>query len=160
MRLAVCARARVVRALRRCTVRAAKTAITKALADYPAVAALVPVERIFTTERAVLPTLPAIELLIVSSERSERPLIEHRMSVEITVSNPSEDGADELLDAIVTAVRQRLSDAEAESAPIILPSGEVALVELMGIRWSTSATDNKASIVRGAAIELSVSARR
>ena len=56
----------------------------------------------------------------------------------------------------MTAVRQRLSDAESESAPIILEDGSVALVELQGVRWSTTATDGKAGIVRAAAIAVGV----
>ena len=138
--------------------RAIKLAVAKALATDDAVALLVPAMSIYATERAVLPTLPAVEIVAVSSERTERPLIRHVLSVEITAAHQTEDGADELLDAIVLAVRQRLSVAEAESDPIVLPDGSVALVELQGVRWSTSATDNKASIVRGAAIGLAVSA--
>lgn len=138
--------------------RAIKLAVAKALATDDAVALLVPATSIYATERAVLPTLPAVEIVAVSSERTERPLIRHVLSVEITAAHQTEDGADELLDAIVLAVRQRLSVAEAESDPIVLPDGSVALVELQGVRWSTSATDNKASIVRGAAIGLAVSA--
>ena len=137
--------------------RSAKTAIAQALADDVAVSSLVPRTSVYATERATLPTLPAIELLIVSSERTDRPLLRHVLSCEVTVSHPTEDAADAALDAIVAAVRARLSDAESESAPIILPSGAVALVELQGVRWSTSATDGKASVVRAAAIALAVS---
>ena len=159
LRRAVCARPRVVRAVRRCAVRAAKAAIADALRADDAITALVPTEQIFTTERATLPVLPAIELLVVSSERTDRPLIQHVLSCEITVSSPTEDGADEALDRIVTAIRARLSSAESESDPIVLEDGSVALVELRGVRWSVSATaDNKASIVRGAAIGLAVAA--
>ena len=136
--------------------RAAKAAIAKALRDDPAVLALVPAAQVFATERAVLPVLPAIEVLAVTSERTDPPLIRHEMSVEVTVGHPAEDEADELLDRIVQAIRGRLSDAESESAPIILEDGSTALVELQGIRWSTTSADNKAGIIRGAAIALAV----
>ena len=46
------------------------------------------------------------------------------------MAGPSEDATDETLDAIVTAVRERLSAAEAEGDPIILPDHSTALVEL------------------------------
>ena len=139
------------------SMRAAKAAIAKALADDDAVSELVPTEQVYAVERATIPQLPSIEVLAVTSERSDRPLIRHVLSCEITVGDPTEDGADELLDRIVTAIRARLSDAESGSDPIVLPSGAVALVELQGVRWSTSATDGKASsIVRAAAIAVAV----
>ena len=137
--------------------RASKAAVAKALATDDAVAALVPVEQIFTTERATLPVLPAIEIVAVSSVRMDRPLLRHVLSCEVTVSHQTEDGADELLDGIVAAVRARLSDAESETAPITLEDGSVAMVSMQGVRWSTSATDGKASVVRAAAIALAVS---
>ena len=136
--------------------RAAKLAIARSLADDPAVALLVPEAQVFAVERATLPVLPSIEIVAVTSARTDRPLIRHEMSVEVTAAHPAEDEADELLDRIVTAVRQRLSDAESESAPIILEDGSVALVELQGVRWSTTATDGKAGIVRAAAIAVGV----
>ena len=37
-------------------------------------------------------------------------MVKHSMSIEITASDPTEDGADETLDSIVAAVRARLSD--------------------------------------------------
>ena len=78
------------------------------------------------------------------------------LSVEITVANPDEAGADELLDTLVTRIRGRLSDADAGGDPIILPDGSSLVVELLGVRWSTSASDGT-SIVRGAAIAVAVS---
>ena len=60
-------------------------------------------------------------------------MVRHALSVEVTVRDGREDGADELLDAVVRAVRQRLS---AGASPIALASGEGALVELHGTRWS------------------------
>ena len=122
--------------LRRSAVRSAKLAIAKALAADPAVSALVPAAQIYAVERATLPVLPAVEIVAVTSARTDRPLVRHELSVEVTVTHPGEDEADELLDRIVTAVRQRLSDAESESAPIILEDGSAALVELQGVRWS------------------------
>ena len=136
--------------------RAAKAAIAKALAADPAVSALVSAERVYAVERATLPVLPSIEIVAITSERSNRPLIRHVLSCEVTVSHQSEDGADELLNAIVTGIRARLSDAESESAPITLEDGSAALVELQGVRWGTTATDGKTSVVRGAAIALVV----
>ena len=137
--------------------RTVKLAVAQALADDPAVSALVPAEQVFATERATIPSLPAIEIVGVTSERTDRPLIRHVLSCEITVSDPTEDGADSALDAIVQAVRGRLSSAEAESDPVVLEDGSTALVELQGVRWSTSATDGKASsIVRAAAVALAV----
>ena len=135
--------------------RASKLAIRDALASDEAVACLVPVEQIHSTEKAVLPVLPAIELVAISSERTDRPLIKHQLSCEVTASDRSESGADETLDTIVAAVRRRLSAAEAEVDPIVLSNGETALVELGGVRWSVSA-GGPSSVIRGAAIALSV----
>ena len=80
----------------------------------------------------------------------------HQLSAEITVSSTSEDEADKLLSSIVTALRGRLSSAEAESDPIVLPDDSTALVELQGVRWATTAVD-QASIIRAAAVGLAVS---
>ena len=133
--------------------RAAKVAIRNALAADLPITRLVPAASIFSVERATLPTLPAIELVSVASERTDRPLVEHQLSVEITVKSSSENGADEKLDAIVQTVRARLHAAESEADPIILPDGSAALVVLGTVRWSVSAGDS-ASTIRGAAIAL------
>ena len=114
------------------------------------VSALVPAAQIHSVERATLPSLPSIELITVASSRTDRPLIRHELSCEITVSHVSEDGADAKLDAIVQAIRGRLSAAESESDPIILADHSTALVELGGVRWSISAGDT-AGVIRGAA---------
>ena len=136
--------------------RASKLAIAAALAADPAVAALVPESQIFAVERATLPTLPAVELVGVTSERQDTgPLVRHELSIEITVSHASEDGADTLLDSIVAAVRSRLSDAEVESRPITLPDGSVVVIGLAGTRWSVSASD-PSGVIRGAAVSLTV----
>ena len=158
MRRDIRARAFVVCKLRGgASMRAVKQALAQALAADDAVALLVPATSIFAVERSTIPSLPAIEIVAVASERADRPLIRHVLSCEITVSDPTEDGADSALDAIVQAVRGRLSSAEAESDPVVLEDGSTALVELQGIRWSTSSTDGKASsIVRAAAIALAV----
>ena len=136
--------------------RTVKQAITKALADDDAVSALVPTERIYAVERSTLPTLPSIELIALSSEPQESgPMVRHSMSCEITVSDPTAEGADEQLSAIVAAVRRRLLDAALGSNPIALPDGSVAVCELEATRWSTSAGDT-ASVIRGAAVALAV----
>ena len=45
-------------------------------------------------------------MIAVSSERvDDGPLVRHELSVEITVSHTTEDGADALLDELVRAVR-------------------------------------------------------
>ena len=136
--------------------RPTKVAIAAALASDPAVAALVPPAQIYATERATVPTLPSIEVIGLSSERVDTgPMIVHALSVECTVSHATEDGADELLDGIVLAVRQRIGAAEHDTRPIALASGEGALCVLAGTRWSISASA-ASGIVRGAAIALSV----
>ena len=135
--------------------RASKVAIRDALASDDAVSELVPSAQIHATERAVLPVLPAIELVAIDSERTDRPMIRHRLTCECTVSHPTEDGADEALDAIVQAIRARLNAAETESSPIVQPDGSLVLVELGDVRWSVSAGDT-ASVIRGSAIGLSV----
>ena len=135
--------------------RATKLAIAAALADDPAVSALVPAAQVFSVERATIPTLPAVELIGISSERiGDGPLVRHSMSCECTVSDPSEDAADTKLDGIVRAVRARLSDAADSTRPIALASGEGVTVELQGSRWSVSAAD-ASSVIRGASVSLS-----
>ena len=134
--------------------RGAKLALAEALRTDTAVAALVPAGQVFAVERATLPTLPSIEVIGVRSERVDTgPLVTHELSIEVTVTHPTEDGADELLDGIVTAVRRRLLDAERSELPIALDSREVVLVELKGSRWSVSASGT-AGIIRGASIAL------
>ena len=133
-----------------------KVAVRDALRADGAVTDLIPPGQIFAVERATLPSLPAIELIAVNSERTDRPLIRHELSVEITVSDTVEDSADELLDRVVTAVRGRLSAAESGESPVILPDGSTALVELLGVRWSVSA-GGPSSVIRGAAIALGTS---
>ena len=133
--------------------RAIKVAIAAALAADAAVAELVPAAQIFAVERATVPTLPSIEVIGVSSELVDTgPLVRHQLSIEVTVRRAAEDAADEALDAIVRAVRQRLGAAE---PPIALASRRGVLVVLGGTRWSVSAKD-ATTIVRGAAISLSV----
>ena len=135
--------------------RTVKLAVRDALVSDEAIRLLVPPPQIHSVERAVLPTLPSIEVVGVSSEVQETgPLIGHSMSVEVTVSHATEDGADERLDSIVAAVRVRLQAAEVETNPIVMPSGAVAVCELLGTRWSTSA-GGQSGVVRGAAIALS-----
>ena len=136
--------------------RATKTAIAAALLSDNNVTTLVPPAQIYAVERATLPTLPAVEVIAVSSERvGDGPMVKHALSVEITAAHSTEDGADELLDAVVRAVRQRLSAAEHQIAPIALASGKGCLVVLNGTRWSISAA-NASGVVRGASVALSV----
>ena len=49
--------------------RATKQAIAEAIRTDAAVAELVPLGQVFAVERAVLPTLPSVECIAVSSER-------------------------------------------------------------------------------------------
>ena len=135
--------------------RATKVAIAAALRTDAAVSGCVPDAQIFATERAVLPSLPSVEVIGVSSERvDEGPMIRHELSIECTVSHQAEDGADELLDSIVRAVRARLRDAEHSTRPIALASGEGCLCVLGGPRWSTSAA-NTSGVIRGASVSVS-----
>ena len=137
-------------------IRAVKQAIAAALREDAEVAALVPDAQIFAVERATVPTLPAVEVIGLSSERvNDGPLVRHELSVEVTVSHATEDGADELLDAVVRAVRQRIDAAERQLPPIALAGGEGALCTLGGTRWSVSASSTS-SVIRGAAVALSV----
>ena len=135
-------------------VRASKIAVAAVLAE--AVDGLVPANQVYSVERAVLPVLPSVEVIGVTSERQESgPLNRHELSIECTVSHPSEDGADEALDAIVAAIRGRLCEAETGIDPVVLPSGAVAVLELQGTRWSVSA-GSASSVIRGSAISLAV----
>ena len=94
--------------------RATKLAIAAALRTDAAVAELLPGSQIFSVERVTIPILPSIEVIAVSSERVDTSaLIRHELSVEITASHTGEDAADESLDAIVRAVRRRLSAGRA-----------------------------------------------
>ena len=136
--------------------RPVKVAIAAALRTDEAVSELVPDTQIFAVERSVLPSLPAVEVIAVSSERvDDGPMVRHELSIEVTVSHPTEDAADELLDAVVRAVRQRIDAAERQLPPIALAGGEGCLCVLHGTRWSVSASATS-GIVRGAAIAVSV----
>ena len=139
------------------SMRAVKTAIAQALATDEAVAELVPAPQVFATERAVLPLLPSVEIVgIDSTPQEEGPLVRHLISIEVTVRAQSEDDADESLNGIVRAVRQRLSDATQQVRPIITrEDGEVVPVGLLATRWSVSASD-ASSVIRGAAVAVEV----
>ena len=133
--------------------RATKQAVAEALRTDAAVKELVPATSVYAVERATLPTLPAVEVIAVSSERvGDGPMVKHELSIEVTAAHSTEDGCDVLLDAIVTAIRQRLDAAERQLPPL---DDEGALCELHGTRWSVSAS-SASGIVRGAAISLSV----
>ena len=136
--------------------RATRQALAAALAADDAVSELVPAAQVFAVERTTVPTLPSIELIGVTSERVDTgPMVRHELSVECTVSHQAEDGADELLDSIVRAVRARLRDAEHSTRPIALASGEGCLCVLGGTRWSISAPSTS-GVIRGASVSLSV----
>ena len=136
--------------------RAVKQALAAALRADTAVAALVPATSVYAVEKATIPTLPAVELIGLTSERIDTgPMVRHELAIECTVSHATEDGADSLLDAIVAVVRGRLAASETTVDPINLASGEAALCVLGGTRWSVSA-QSTSSVVRGAAISLSV----
>ena len=134
--------------------RATKVAIAAALAADTAVSDLVPVSQIYAVERATIPALPSIELIGVTSERQATALVRHEIQVEITVAATTEDAADETLDAIVKAIRGRLSAAENGISPVTLAGGANAVVVVQSVRWSISASD-KASVIRGASIAVS-----
>ena len=135
--------------------RPVKVAIAAALRTDAAVSALVPEVQLFSVEKATVPVLPSIELIGVTSERvNDGPMIRHAMNVEVTVSHATENGADELLDSIVRAVRGRLRDAEHSTRPIALASGEGCLCVLGGTRWSISAA-NTSGVIRGASVSVS-----
>ena len=115
-----------------------------------------PAQILRNVERATVPQLPSIEVIGLSSERVDTgPMVVHALSVECTVSHATEDGADELLDGVVLAVRQRIGAAEHDTRPIALASGEGALCVLAGTRWSISAA-NTSGVIRGASVSLSV----
>ena len=134
--------------------RPTKLAIADALRTDPAVGELVPAAQVFSVEHATVPTLPSIEVIGISSERvGDGPMVRHELSVEVTVSHQTADGADEALDAIVRAVRQRLGAAEDSIEPISLAGGEGVLVVVHGTRWSVSAND-QASVIRGASLSV------
>ena len=98
----------MVLALRGGDVRAAKQAIADALRATLAYEH-VPASQVHAVERATLPNLPSVEVIgLTSSPQEIGPLIRHELSIELTVSAATEDGADEQLDSLVTAVRRRL----------------------------------------------------
>ena len=136
--------------------RQTKLAIAAALAADAAVSELVQTAQVYAVERSVVPTLPSIEVIGLSSERADSgPLLVHELSIEVTVGHSQEDAADELLDSIVRAVRARLSAAETTDDPIALATRETVVVELKGTRWSVSGSA-ASGVVRGASVALSV----
>ena len=136
--------------------RATKQAVAEALRTDAAVSTLVPATSVYATERATVPQLPSIEVIGLSSERvDDGPLVRHELSVECTASHQTEDGCDELLDAVVRAVRLRIGAAEHQLTPIALATREGCLCTLGGTRWSISASGTS-GVIRGAAVALSV----
>ena len=138
--------------------RPVKVAIAEALRIDPAVSELVAPTQIYAVERSTIPLLPSVEIIGVTSERvGDGPMVRHALSCEITVASATEDAADAALDAIVRAVRARLSAAENSNDPISLADGEGVLVVLEATRWSVSAAD-KASVIRGASVSVTAEA--
>lgn len=133
--------------------RATKLAIAEALRTDASVAQTVPPGQVYSVERATLPTLPSIECIGVSSEPIDSAMVKHSIAIEVTVTSAAEDDADALLDAIVRAVRRRLSDAEQGGDPISLVSRQTVLCELGGTRWSVSASGSS-GVIRGAAVDV------
>ena len=98
------------------SMRASKIAVAAAIAE--AVTDLVPESQVYSVERAVVPVLPCVEVIGVTSERQERgPMLRHELTVEVTVSHVSEDSADTLLNSIVGSVRGRLLASETGEGP-------------------------------------------
>ena len=109
---------------------------------------------IYAVERSVLPKLPSIEIIGVSSERvGNGPLARHTMRIEVTVGGQSEDDIDDRLDELVGAVRRRLDAAEQGIDPVVLADGQNAIIELGGSAWSVSAPGG-GGVIRGASISL------
>ena len=118
---------------------------------------LIPAAQVFPVERATISTLPAIEVIAISSSRVDGgPPVKHELSIEVTVSHQTEDGADELLDSIVAAIRAASAQLRTASNPISLAGGGNVLVELGATRWSISAADASTTI-RGASIAVEAS---
>ena len=133
--------------------RPVKVAIATALAADDAVSALVPAAQIYATERATLPTLPAVEVIAVSSERvDDGPLVRHALSVEVTVSHATEDGADALLDDAVRAVRQRIDAAERQASQRLRWRTAQAVCACLVGHAGPSARRLRRASIRGAAI--------
>ena len=134
--------------------RATKQAIAEALRTDRALSVLVPDAQVFAVERATIPTLPSVEVIGISSERVDSgPMVRHELSIECTCSHATEDAADLALDAIVRAVRARLSGAEDSTRPIAFAGGAGVIVELQGSRWSVSASD-AATVIGGASVSV------
>ena len=134
--------------------RQARLAIARALADDAAVSELVSEASIYAVERATLPVTPCIEVIGIRSEASDY-LAKHEASIEVTVTHATPVGADELLAAIVSAVRGRLLHAQSTTGPIALPSGARLSVEVGDTRWSVSVA-GKGGVNRGAAVAVTV----
>ena len=113
----------------------------------------IPNESIFSVEQAVMPKLPAIEVIAISTSLQARPLVQHTMSVQCTVAGQTEGGVDDALDELVSTVRRRLSAAEHEYDDIVLDDGQAAVIELGGTNWSTTA-QGSGGVVRGATVAL------
>ena len=134
--------------------RATKQALATAFREDPALAELVPPGSIHAVERASIPTLPAVEIIAVSSEATEY-LVRHEIALEVTVSHATEDAADEALNAIVAALRGRLLRAQSSLDPIADDTGSALTVDLGGTRWSVSAKGS-GGVLRGASVAVTV----
>ena len=134
--------------------RRTKQALAAALRGDPVLTELVPPGSIHAVERASIPTLPAVEIIAVSSEATEY-LLRHELALEVTVSHTTEDAADEALNAIVAALRGRLLAAQSSLDPIADDTGSTVTVDLGGTRWSVSAKGS-GGVLRGASVAVTV----
>ena len=132
--------------------RTVKVAIAKALA------AAVETVPVYAVERATLPTLPAVEVIGLTTKLQESgPLYRHLLAIEITASAATEDAADERLDDLAGSVCGRLMAAARRDDPILMPGDSIALVTVGDTRWSRSGR-GASGVVRGVAIAVTVEA--
>ena len=134
--------------------RRTKQSLAAALRDDHVLTELVSPSSIHAVERASIPTLPAVEIIAVSSEAADY-LVRHELALEVTVSHATEDKADEALNAIVAAIRGRLLRAQSSLDPIADDTGSTVTVELGGTRWSVSAKGS-GGVIRGASVAVTV----
>ena len=134
--------------------RATKVAIASALRADPNID--VPSTGVYAVERSILPKLPSVEVIGVSSERvGNGPMVQHAMRIEVTVGGQSEDDIDDQLDELVGAVRRRLDAAENGNEHIAQTDGQNALVTLGSTAWSVSAQGG-GGVIRGASVSILV----
>ena len=129
--------------------RPVKLALAAALASDNTVTALVPPAQIFPVERATLPTLPAVEVIGLSSERvGDGPMVVHELISRGHGESRDRGRGRRAARRAVRAVRQRIGAAERSDAPITQEGGEACLCVLGATRWSISASA-ASSVIRG-----------